>query len=570
MKMVAVISTLNSKYIHSSLAPWCLLAGIRKYGNADITAYVVEGTINEPLGGVCARITERNPDVVGFSCYIWNIMQTLELISLVKKSLPNAVIVLGGPEVSCVQAKILNENPYVDFVISGEGELPFALLLNAVSQGEYCGEITGVSFRRGAGNSSELVISDPNISGEEPPSPYTDEYFQAVGGRITYLETSRGCPYSCAFCLSGSCGSVRFFNIARAKDDIISLANSGTKTVKFVDRTFNADKKRARELFEFIIENHGITIPYGVCFHFEIAGDILDAATIGLLKTAPVGLIQLEIGVQSFNKETLSYINRKTDIEAAKNNIAELTRSANMHIHIDLIAGLPLEDFASFRESFNAAYSLKPNMLQLGFLKLIYGSDMRENHEKYPCIYSDAAPYEVIETPWISAAELKMLHSAEDALERMHNSGRFKRTLNYLISDCGYEPFELFLSFGMFADINTDFKKTLDGYTKMMYEYFSANGKRADKALLRDMLVIDRIATNSSGYIPGVLKIEDDNFRKIRLMIDQKFVKKEGVKRGIALLYSERYKNCYVYADYDFKNQVTGEYQIEIGSVGIT
>lgn len=569
MKLTAVISTLNSKYIHSSLAPWCLLAGIRKYGLPDISPHVIEGTINEYLSDVCKRITERNPDVVGFCCYIWNIRQTVELISMVKEKLPDSIIILGGPEVSYNQKQMLENNQHIDYILSGEGEKPFALLLNAISSGELNNieNLPGLSYRNSSG---DIIISEMYISDEEPPSPYTDEYFESLKGRIAYLETSRGCPYSCAFCLSGRCGNVRFFDIERAKKELISLANSGAKTIKLVDRTFNANKKRACEIFEFIIDNCGKLIPEDICFHFEIAGDILDSDTINLLKKAPAGLMQLEIGLQSFNEKTLSYINRKTNTEKLKSNISKLIQNANMHIHIDLIAGLPFEDITSFEKSFNIAYAFNPNMLQLGFLKLIHGSDMRENSEKYPCVYSETAPYEVIETPWISSDELKKLHSTEDALERMYNSGRFRRTLNYLISECGYEPFELFMSFGLYADASRESKKTLDEYTKLIYTYFlSEKEKNIDSAILRDMMVLDRIATNPSGYIPDILKIEDENLRRVRIMLDEnpETKRKKGIRRGVALLYSDRFKNSFVYADYERKNPVTGEYQLHIGII---
>ncbi|MDD4699797.1 MAG: DUF4080 domain-containing protein [Oscillospiraceae bacterium] len=551
-----VIGTLNSKYIHSSLAPWCLLAGIATYCDEEISAEVVEGTINEKLENAAERILAGRPQVIGLSCYIWNISKTKDLITLIKNKLPNSIVVLGGPEVSYNAYSILEQTSAVDYVISGEGELPFALLLNAISHDDLSQNIPGLCFRK----DGQIVVAEPYVSTEEPPSPYTQKYFDSLNGRISYLETSRGCPYSCAFCLSGRCGNARFFDIQRAKKDLLLLANSGTQTVKLVDRTFNANRNRANEIFEFIINNYGSLIPHGVCFHFEIAGDILDEETINILKSAPIGAMQLEIGLQSFNPKTLEAINRKTNIEHLKENIKRVVENANMHIHIDLIAGLPFEDWDSFAKSFNIAYGLKPDMLQLGFLKLLYGAPMRERPSDFPCEYSKEPPYEVLETPWLSSEETKKLHCVEDALERIYNSGRFRRTLNYLMGKCGYTPFELFLKFGLLASEHGTQKISLNDYTALVFKYFSTH-KNIDKLKLRDVMVCDYLSTNASGLLPPILEIKDSEHKTVKMLLKNDFTTRQqkGVKRGLALLYSE---DCAVYVDYQNKNPVTGEYQL--------
>ncbi|HEX3038252.1 MAG TPA: DUF4080 domain-containing protein [Oscillospiraceae bacterium] len=552
----AAICILNSKYIHSSLAPWCLLAGVDAYCEKGITAQVIEGTINEKMENVAQRILEQKPQVISFCCYIWNITETKQLVQLIKSELPNTVIILGGPEVSYHAEEVLREETLVSYVISGEGEEPFALLLNAIQKGAEPQNIPGVCYRSG----SQTVIAPPCTPTNEPPSPYTQAYFNALKGRIAYLETSRGCPYSCAFCLSGRCGNARFYNMERAKKELLLLANSGTQTVKLVDRTFNANRKRAKELFRFIIENYGKAIPKGVCFHFELAGDILDDETIDLLATAPLGAMQLEIGLQSFNPKTLAAINRKTDVERLKANISRLVANANMHIHIDLIAGLPYEDFKSFSQSFNIAYALKPNMLQLGFLKLLYGAPMREQPEDYPCEYQKTPPYEVTSTPWLSAQELINLHCIEDALERLSNSGRFPRTLSYLLEQGEQSPFELFYQFGLFCAQKGTENIPLDAYNALAFDYFSTQ-KGIDKAVLRDTMVCDRLATNASGKLPSVLRVKDPALKQAVLFLEQneETRSQKGVKRGVALLYSE---NCAVYADYKEKNPITGEYPL--------
>ncbi|MDD3692475.1 MAG: DUF4080 domain-containing protein [Oscillospiraceae bacterium] len=551
--MTVVICTLNSKYIHCSPAPWYLLAGIKEHCLPGISGVVVEGTINEQTDEVLMRICDKKPHVVGFSCYIWNIEATIRLIKKLKVIMPDVITVLGGPEVSYNAGQILKTESSVDYIISGEGEKPFALFLNDILQGKWPQSIPGLCFR----DNDQIVLSKPYISCEQPPSPYTEEYFEALKGRIAYLETSRGCPYHCAYCLSGRCGSVRFFDIDRAKKELLLLANSGTKTIKLIDRTFNANSKRANELFLFIINNYGKAIPYGTRFHFEIAGDILDNQTLDILALAPLGAMQLEIGLQSFNDKTLNAVNRKTNLERLKYNIKRLVDNANLHIHIDLIAGLPYEDYESLMHSFNTAFELRPNMLQLGFLKLLHGSPMRDRPDKYPCRFSSRPPYEVIETPWMSKSDLQSLHRTEDALQRLYNSGRFTRTIEYLLEKISCSPFELFTSFGEYFEQCRCKRISLDDFTALVFEYFSKQ-TNIDKAVLRDIMVCDRLSSNPSGHIPLTLKIKDEIIDK-KLKKLKKSNTKKGVRRGVAYLYSQK---CAVYADYVDKNPVTGQYPL--------
>ena len=550
--MQAVICCLNSKYIHSSLAPWCLLAGVRTYADKNIEAAVVEGTINEPIENVVQRIAEKQPDVVGFCCYIWNILSVAELTKQLRKQLPNIQIVWGGPEVSYCAEHVLNTYDEVDFVLSGEGEKPFALLLNALYFQKEYSNVPGLSYRK----DKQIIVGTPYVTKDIPPSPYLPEYFETLGGRIAYLETSRGCPFSCAFCLSGRCGTVRYYPLERAQKELLLLANSGTKTVKLVDRTFNANRERALHLFRFIIEHYGNEIPTDVCFHFEIAGDLLDEETITVLSEAPTGLFQLEIGIQSFHEPTLAAICRKTDCTRLSKNVFKLLSCNNVAIHIDLIAGLPHENMAVFAESFNKAFYLQPHMLQMGFLKLLHGAPMRENAEQYPCTFSPTAPYEVTSTPWLSAEELQKLHLVEDALERLYNSGRFRRTLQYLLKATNKAPFALF---SQLADCLPTDSRSLDTYTEALYTACNAwNG--VDKKVLRDTMVCDRLATNPSGLLPTCLQ-QNETLRKQhkRLMeTDERFKRPDNIKRGTAWV-----NDSLVYADYQNPHPVTGEYRLQ-------
>lgn len=533
--MRAVLCAVNSQYIHASLAVWYLQAA------AKGAPEVVESTVNRPAEQTAAELIARQPDFLGFSCYIWNITYVKTLCARVKSALPQVKILLGGPEVGYCADKILAEMPQVDFVCTGEGEWPYAALYSALLYGQSGDGIEGICTRTHA--------SAPYLTNQLPPSPYTAEYFSALNGRIAYLESSRGCPYRCAFCLSGRCGGVRFFPLERTKKEMLLLAASGARTIKFVDRTFNANRARAREIFLFIKEHYGREIPTGVCFHFEIAGDILDSETLALLAVMPPGAVQFEIGLQSFNEQTLTAVNRKTDMHRLCKNIRALVAMKNIHLHIDLIAGLPYEDMASFANSFNTAYALRPHRLQFGFLKLLYGADMREQAGNYPCVYRFSPPYEVLSTPYLSAAELQTLHKIEHAFDRVHNSGRFRRAEEYLISALDCTPFAFFAEL---ANLPGAGECTApDAWTACLLAHF---GKRVDRMRLRDCLLLDRMATNRNTRLPAALRVEDTALRRLR-------ARYKAPDTNVAWLYSSGEA---VLADYTQRDPVTGAYALRI------
>ena len=547
MKFKTVICALNSKYIHSSLAPWCLFTAFESAGIKDCECKVVEGTINEKSENIYVRLLDEKPQMVAFSCYIWNIGKVLELAERLKKE--GVIIALGGPEVSYRQRDILEKYPFVDFVLSGEGEGIFPKLVSAVSQ---CKEpdIKGVSCRK----NSEIIISDGEfIDFENTVSPYCQEYFEVLGNRIAYIESSRGCPFSCAFCLSGRCGKVRYIPLERVKGEILQLCEMGAKTIKFVDRTFNCNPGRATESLRFIKDEYGKTIPEDVCFHFEIAADILTEDLFEVIGQLPVGAVQFEVGIQSFNEKTLNKINRKTNVDLVESNVKRLLSFGNCHVHIDLIAGLPFEGYQRFIEGFNRAYSIGANMLQLGFLKILHGSPMGEDKESYPCVYSSTAPYEVVSTPYITEEELAELHICENETDRLYNSGRFSRTLSYVTRFMS--PYDLFFGFGEFLLNNGEEGSIpLDKYTCLAYEFFSMI-RGVDKMKLRDLMLLDRISTNNSDVIPSCLKVADSRLGKLKRLIAQ------GKQISVAILYSE---NKAVYCDYsEKKNPVTGQWEIK-------
>lgn len=519
--MKVIISCLNSKYVHASLSPWCLLSGVREFAKNEYDISVMESTINGDIDSFAQKIINEKPQVVAFSTYIWNVTKTIEICRIIKKN-HNCTIVLGGPEVAYRQKDVLEKYDFIDSVLAGEGEWTFPDFLDNLN-GDLS-LVAGLSYR---GNSEIITIPEKEYTAT-PPSPFTDEFFKNLNGRISYIETSRGCPYRCAFCLSGRCSPLRFFDLERVKKDIVKLANSGTQTVKFVDRTFNANARRANEILLFIKENYGKEIPQNVCFHFEIAGDILKESTLEILSTMPEGAVQLEIGMQSFNEETLKTINRKTNTKQLIENIKKLISFNNMHIHIDLIAGLTGEDLESFKNSFNIGYSLKAHMLQMGFLKLLYGADMRENSEKYPCTFNDIPPYEVTSTPWLTNDEIVMLKNCEDAVDRLYNSGRFLYTLNHLIDDVGISPFDLFNDFGNAVDGN---KMRLCDYAEKLYNFFA---DKCDKEVLREKILCDLLSCSSSVQIPEILKIKDPLYKQIK----KHFIENVDKNIKIAILYS--------------------------------
>ncbi len=541
--MKILLVSANSQYIHASPAPWCLKAGIEKFAKEKCEVFVFECTVNEKTSDIFEKIIEQNPQIISFSCYIWNIDFVLKLAKMVKNQL-GCTIVLGGPEVTFNSENIIKK-PFVDYVVCGEGEKPLAELCDAVISGNEV-LIDGVCSK----NRSAV----PYLPQNNDFNYNLDEYCQNLNGRIAYIETSRGCPYSCAFCLSSSLGKTRFTDLEQTFKDIIKISNSSAKTIKFVDRTFNANKQRAKKIFRFIIENYGRKIPNGKTFHFEIAGDILDDETIEILKTAPCNLFRLEIGLQSFNETALEKVNRKTNTNKLIKNIKKLTELNNLIIHIDLIAGLPSEDFNSFANSFNTAFYLGANELQLGFLKLLYGTVLREKYNQNGYVYSKTAPYEVIKTPYISQSELNLIKHCEDSNERLVNSGRFVNTVNYLFKEIGLNPFSFLTNFGIFA-----LKKhqPIYEYVNLIYLFFK---DFCNKDKLRDCLLIDLFTSCQCEKVPSLLYKEDKILKTFKnfLESEESTKRKQNTKRRIFALYHAK---KFAYVDYNTKN-LNGKYEI--------
>ncbi len=538
-----------SKYIHQSLAPWCLKAGLDQYG-VNMPCRILELNINQPFHQALKELMETKPQLAGFSCYIWNIQMVRSLAACLKTLSPDTVIVLGGPEAGSRPDSILKDIPQADYVITGPGECAFAQLCMHLDAGQDVSGIPGLAYRREGSICSNLPASLPLL----PPSPLTEECLQNLKGRIVYAETSRGCPFHCTFCLSGQGEAVTFLPMDQAKQMLLTAATSGAKTVKLVDRTFNCHRERAYALFRFLIEAYQQGTFQDVCFHFEVAADLFDKETLLLLKSAPPGLFQMEAGLQSFHQETLAACLRKTDLDRVCENIAFLLSSQNIHLHLDLIAGLPYEDFHTFGESVNSAYALKPHMLQLGFLKLLHGSRLREQREEFGIIHAPDPPYEVLQTRWLSFEDICRLKKCEDAVDKLYNSGKFRRTLDLILGVSSLTPFELFMKMGEAFAAHAG-GLSLNQTTELAFSLMAALPNVSHSAL-RDAMALDRLLTDSAGRLPNCLHIPDQ-----RLSHAVNALRREhapGTKLGAVIVYDggERL----IWTDYTRRHPVTGEY----------
>lgn len=417
--MRTLFVAVNSKYVHTNIAVRYLTRYCKDLG---IECDFAEYTINEPQLNILEKLYLKDADVYAFSCYIWNIGYVLKLSQRLKMLKPDIKILLGGPEVSFDADRILKDNSFVDYIVCGEGEITVSKLLSDLpdERAVFKGEML---------KSLELM-----------PFPYTDEDLDAVvkAQKLVYYETSRGCPFLCSYCLSSIVDGVRFISVERAKSEIRKIVESGAQTIKFVDRTFNADKKRAKEIWRFCMSLEGDTK-----FHFEIGADLLDQEQLELLKNVPCGKFQFEIGVQSTNPKTIEAVSRSMDLDRLKRNVAYLAECKNIHLHLDLIAGLPLENYQSFARSFDDVYNLHPSALQLGFLKFLKGSSIRDKAVSYNAIYNPDPPYEVYSTDCLSFDEMIKLRCIEDVLDRYYNSERFVKTLDYVVPKFG-SPFKFY------------------------------------------------------------------------------------------------------------------------------
>ncbi len=420
---------LNAKYVQTNLALRYLREDIK---NEFPDTVLKEVTINEPVSRIAGEIFEAKADVIGFSCYIWNQSEILRIIRQLRLVLPKVRFVLGGPEVTFETQELMHRNPELDAVIQGEGEGTFLELLRAWRTGRDPDTVPGIVWRF-----QDQIISNPErmplLDFAQLPDPYV--FKENLNNRLVYVETTRGCPYSCRYCLSSTKSGVRFLEPERFRQIFIKLLTYGARTIKFVDRTFNVRKDHAFRILDIVREEvENAHNPEGVRIHCEMAGELLDEEWLAYLKEYPQGLLQLEIGVQSTYRPTLENIARFQHFEIWQRYIQELQLTTKIPLHLDLIAGLPGENWDNFRISFNDVYKVQPNMLQLGFLKVLKGSGLREKAQQYGLIYQSDPPYTILQTKDLRHLELLQLQRMEILLDKYYNSGRFLRSLRRIIT----------------------------------------------------------------------------------------------------------------------------------------
>lgn len=420
---------INSQYVHTNLAIRYLKTFVEKNSNKKIEIY--ESNINNQIYNVVTDIFLKKPDRVIFSVYIWNKEFIFSVIKELKKILPKLEIVLGGPEITYNPEETLRANKNVDYILVGEGEKVF---LNFLTKDKT--KIKGVGYIK---NNMYCFLGEEELIDNLDiiPFPYTDEEIND-NTKIIYYESSRGCPFSCSYCLSSIDKCVRYWSIERVKQDILRCLNSKIKLVKFVDRTFNLRKDRYLEIWKFLLENYR----EGIIFHFEINANIFDEETINFLKKIPKNYFQFEIGVQSINKATMESINRRNLLEKLKKNIKGISK--NIHLHVDLIAGLPYDTYEKFQNSFNYVYDLESEMIQLGFLKILKGTKLSREIEKYDYKYMDLPPYEILENKFISFNEIIKLKNVEKILDYFYNSEKFQYSVKYAIENNFNTPYKFY------------------------------------------------------------------------------------------------------------------------------
>lgn len=440
--MKVVLTAINAKYIHSNLAVYSLRAYAKPY-KEDIS--IAEYTINQQLDDILMDLYKKKPDMLCFSCYIWNLTYVEELIREVKKIFPKLPIWVGGPEVSYDAKDVLLRLPEVTGVMLGEGEETFLeLLAHYYGEGKSLSEIAGITYRDEEG----LICQNEwrkTIDLSSVPFVYQD--MADFKNKIIYYESSRGCPFSCSYCLSSVDKCLRFRDLDLVKKELQFFLDEEVPQVKFVDRTFNCNHRHAMEIWTYLMEHDkGITN-----FHFEVAADLLNEEEIQLIEKMRPGLIQLEIGVQSTNENTIREIRRTMKFSEVERIVRRINQGKNVHQHLDLIAGLPFEDMESFQKSFNDVYRLQPEQLQLGFLKVLKGSYMEEKKADYGLVYKSRPPYEVLYTNWLSYGDVLVLKLVEEMVEVYYNSGQFSYTLHHLEKE--FEtPFQMYLELGRFYE----------------------------------------------------------------------------------------------------------------------
>jgi len=505
--MKILLVAINAKYIHSNLAVYNLAAYAGEYKNE---IEIVEFTINQYVEQILEEIYIKKPDVVAFSCYILNFTYVKELLTDIKKLLPDTQIWLGGPEVSYDTKELLEQFSQIKGIMSGEGEKTFYELVSFyVKKNVSLKSIRGIVYRD---DNNDIQMNSPRelMDMDEIPFCYTD--ISKFENKIIYYETSRGCPFSCSYCLSSIDKKVRFRSVTLVKQELQYFMDHNIPQVKFVDRTFNCNPKHSREIWRYILkQDNGITN-----FHFEISADLLKEEDLEIMSGMRPGLIQLEIGVQSTNSDTIQAINRTMNFQVLKTVVEKVNAMGNIHQHLDLIAGLPFEGYESFKNSFNDVYGLKPNQLQLGFLKVLKGSYMHQMAEEYGVVYRTNPVYEVLYTKWLNHDELLRIRKVEEMVEVYYNSGQFANTIEAFVN--AFEsPFDFYQALGEFyeekgyAKASQSRMARYDILLEFAAEYDKNKVETYKELLLYDLYLRENLKSRPSWA--GDLTVYKDRFR---------------------------------------------------------
>ncbi len=485
MKKKIILTALSAKQLHKTLSVWCLKAYAEERVN-DIDILVREFTINDRLSYIKDSLYQEKPDIIGFSCYIWNIEQVIKIAEMLKKLMPELIIILGGPEVSFETDIMIF--PFADYIIKGTGEASFTELVENIGSGN---------------RPTERIISGQQIDLSKLPTPYTANFFDTLEpGQLVYYESSRGCPFSCSYCLSSLTEGVDYLPLEQVFHDLMLFSNKKIGCVKFVDRTFNANKKRANEILNFIKNMDTETT-----FHFEAAGDLFDEKMLGIIAAMPVKRVQFEIGIQSLNDNSLCAVNRKTDLDKVLDNIKKLVKFGNCHIHIDLIAGLPFENMESFTVGVDMCLALNTNMLQLGFLKLLKGSEIRKNADKYSYIYNAYPPYEVFQNEFLSADEIIKLGKIESLIDKYYNTGMARETISFAVEKYFKSGYYFFEKLAEFSEAKINMKLSLKNTYTLLYTFLL---RFFDETEAAHYIKLDCLSFDSKGILPAGIAINRD------------------------------------------------------------
>ncbi len=547
MKKLLLVA-LNAKYCHTSLSVRSLHAFCQKQG---VDSSFVEHTINEPAAYILSDLVKMQAEVYAFSCYIWNIELVKRLCLDLRQIMPERLILLGGPEVSFDPDN--TEYDFADHIICGEGEAALAALM-----------LTEDAFPR--------VINGSLL---EPLSsiPFAYEDLEDIDGRLVYYESSRGCPFSCSYCLSSTISGVRFLELERVFTDLLRFERSGVGLVKFVDRTFNADGKRAMKIWTFIREH----CPR-VSFHFEVAAGLLTDEQIALLSTFEAGRIQLEIGVQSTCEKALAAVDRKDDLDRISYTVRRLRQAGNIHLHLDLIAGLPLEDYERFAQSFDWVFHLHPHCLQLGFLKLLKGSKIRREAEKYEYRYSSAAPYQVLSNRFMSYLTINRLLGIANRVEKYYNSNVFQRSLEHILPYFT-GPFRFFEALNDYFEQNGYLSCSVSQKKlfQILFDFYDEKIKR-DISLFQNSLRFDWQLCTGGAPPPGYMGEYENTKAGFRRLLENGVFQQTYLKRYEGQKWQEIMKRvstgCFYFPekkyylfDHDRYYDITNEYMNLEGSV---